>query len=385
MNLSTIHKFFESKEMNLIYVSVFVMTLAESMISIFIPIYLYQLGFQIGYIILYYLLISLCFVIVALPVAKIVTRIGVKHSILLSTFFLICYYSLLNYAQIKIWVFILLPILMALNMGFYNIGYHLNFLAHSEKKRRGRQLSVMHIFLVFATALSPLIAGYIIGQFSFNVLFAVGVSFIVAGALILFMAKEEYARVKIDFKKMLSYLMNRKNHPNFLSFLGYAIESIIDRVVWPIYLILILVSYEKFGAIVTTSMIASIVVYYLIGKYSDRVDKKKIIYFATGLYFIAWIGRIFVNSAGRVLAVDTYKHLTGKILHLPWEVHSYNLAERDKYFMFIVSREIVFNLSRVLVMPLLFFVFYINYHPFIFSFILAAIFTLLYPCIRKNA
>ena len=51
--------------------------------------------------------------------------------------------------------------------------------------------------------------------------------------------------------------------------------------------------------------------------------------------------------------------------------------------MFIVTREIIFNLSRIVFLPLLMLVFYLNFHPFIISFILAALFSLLYPFLRK--
>jgi len=54
------------------------MTFADSLINIFVPIYLYQLNYPIYSIIFFYFLVSLSFVIFSYPGAKIVSKIGVK-------------------------------------------------------------------------------------------------------------------------------------------------------------------------------------------------------------------------------------------------------------------------------------------------------------------
>ena len=165
--------------------------------------------------------------------------------------------------------------------------------------------------------------------------------------------------------------------------MGYAIESSINREIWPIYLIILLVSYDKMGLIVTLSFIVSILAYYLIGNLSDKYNKRKLLKVMTGLYFLGWLSRIFVNSGAKILVVDSYRNLTEKILHIPWEASMYDLAAREKFYLFIVVREIMFNLARIIIMPLVALVFYINFHPFFISIILASLFSLLYPTLRK--
>ncbi|MBT4805206.1 hypothetical protein HON71_03465 [Candidatus Woesearchaeota archaeon] len=43
-----------------------------------------------------------------------------------------------------------------------------------------------------------------------------------------------------------------------------------------------------------------------------------------------------------------------------------------------MGREIIFNLSRVIIMPILILVFFINVYPFVISFMIAALFSLGY-------
>src|SRR3989344_2213516 len=86
------HNFFKNKELNHFYLAVSIMTFADALINIFVPIYLYQLNYPIYKIIFFYFLVSLSFVIFSYHGAKIVSKIGVKHSILWSAPFLMIYY-----------------------------------------------------------------------------------------------------------------------------------------------------------------------------------------------------------------------------------------------------------------------------------------------------
>ncbi len=68
------------------------MNFGESLINIFVPIYLFNQGYEIYHIIIFYFLVSFYFLVFSYSGAKLVGKIGEKHSILISTIFLITYY-----------------------------------------------------------------------------------------------------------------------------------------------------------------------------------------------------------------------------------------------------------------------------------------------------
>lgn len=374
---------FNLSEMKLFYTAVFLMTLAEGMIAIFVPVYLFKLNYSISSIIFFYFLISLCFLMFSISGARITSKIGVKHSILLSTFLIIIFYLSLNAIANHAWLFFITPLLMALHMIFYNYGYHLNFFINSNMVKRGEQVSRLGIIHTLGAAVGPLIAGVIITVFSFSWLFLMASVLLIFGAGCLLITHEKYEPIKIDFKKSFKYFLGKGNGKNLLSFSGYAIESIINRIIWPIYLIMIILTYDTMGLIVTLSLIISILVFYFIGKMTDRYDRRKLIWLGTFLYLIAWLGRLMANSVIKIFAVDTYKNIAEKILLVPWETIAYDLASKEEYFVFIVTREMAFNLPRIIILPLIALIFYIDFHPFMISFILAALFSLLYPMLKR--
>lgn len=378
-----VHDFFKKKEFNEIYISVFIMTFAESLIEIFIPIYLFQLGYSIPIIIFFYFLVSLFFIIFSLYGANIVSKIGVKHSILISIPFLAVYYIALNYIIFSNFIFFALPALLAIRMIFYNFGFHLNYIKHSDKEKRGKELSTIGILTTLSTATAPILASIIIIKFGFDMLFLVGIILLIIGTIPLFLTKDTYERININTKKTISYIFDKKSLPRAMSFTGYAIESIIDRIIWPIFLIILLLTVEKVGTVVSFSLLSSILVFYLIGKLTDKQNKTKLIKIGTFFYFFGWIGRLLVYNQFTVLLVDSYKNVSSKILQLPWSAKSYDIAAKEGYFSFIVTREIIFNLSRVIILPVIMIIFYIDFFPFIITFIIAAISTLLYPLLSE--
>ena len=372
------HEFFRNKELNHFYSAVAIMTFADSLINIFVPIYLFQLNYPIYSIIFFYFLVSFSFVIFSYPGAKIVSKIGVKHAILYSTPFLIAFYLGLRIINQHSWIFFLLPILLSWRMILYNYGYHLNYIVHSDSKNRGKEVSFLAGLAIVVHVLSPLIGGFIALYAGFQVLYIIGSILLVAGTIPLFFSKDKYESLKFTRKDLWKAIFSKKEKGTLISFSGYAIESIIGRTIWPIFLITVLISISKTGIVVTLSMIISLLVFYFIGKITDKYNKIKLLKFGTLLYFFAWIGRVFADSTLKIFVVDSYKNVAEKVLHIPWSTKTYDLALRRGYFRFLVGREIIFNFSRIIIMPFLMLLFYFDIYPILISFILAAIFSLGY-------
>lgn len=375
-------KFFKNKEMNHFYWSVFIMTFGGSLINIFVPIYLYNLGFKITQILFFYFLVSFYFVIFSYLGAKVTAKIGEKHSILVSTPFLIAYYIGMIFVGTYNFLLFILPLLLASRMMLFNYGYHLNFINHSEKRRRGQELALFGIVTLLATISAPYL-GSLLASINFGILFIISSCLILLGTTPLFFSKDKYERISFSMHSLFQKIKSKENRGNFISFSGYAVESIIGRTIWPIFLIIIIGTINKTGLVISVSMLISLLAFHFVGKLTDKLDKVKLLKIGTMLYFFAWVGRIFANTAYKVLFIDSYKNLSEKILHLPWSAHSYDIAKRKDYFEFIVSREIIFNLARIFVFPILMLIFWIGFYPFISSFIIAGIFSLGYIFIEK--
>lgn len=375
--------FLRNKEMNEIYLAYGIDNFAMSLVTIFVPIYLYKTGYPVIWILFYYFLLPLTAITLAASIAKVVATVGVKRSILLSAFFKVMFFVALRLLPIFPWLFAVLPIFNVLKTQFAALSYHLNFVEHSDRKHRGRQVGALQATALFATLLAPLFGGFIIAWFGFKILFFIAIVLIFISTVPIMLLQHKKVSIEFNAKGIWRDLFKKENTPLFISYGGYAVEEWIGFVVWSIFIFLILKNTEQVG--IVNSIVAGLtfLVFYLVGKLADKKDKRHLIRVGNVLYFFGWLGRLFADSFSSVVFIDSYKNITGNILHLPWSAYSYDLAAKRDYFRFIVQREIMFDFTRTIFIPFVLLIFAVGYKPFLLSFVMAAFFSLGYMAIGQ--
>ncbi len=164
-------------------------------------------------------------------------------------------------------------------------------------------------------------------------------------------SKDTHESFDLSVQQIQAYITSKYQRGNIISFSGYAVEAVIGRVIWPIFLIMAVGSMSRTGMAVSVSMVISLAVFMFIGSLTDRIDRFKLVKIGTAFYLVAWILRIFVDTLGKAIVIDSYKNISQKILHIPWPAHNYDLASRDNSFLFVVSRELVFNATAAIPRP----------------------------------
>jgi len=369
--------------MNGIYLSYGIQSFAAGLISLFVPVYLYKLGYSIPMVMLYYFFLPIYFVIFAYGGAKLVASLGVKRAMLASIVMEIVLFLGWRGIDYQPMLFYILPPLHALKTMFFAYSFHLNVLDHSDQQHRGRQVSALQFAALAGNLLAPMFGGLVIYYSSFSVLFILGSLILLSSMLPLTGVKAEPAQVNFSKYSLFSNIFKKQMRPLAYSYSGYAIEDWIGYVLWPIFLTVILVKVESIGLISSLTAIISFLLFYLLGHLADRGDRRSLIKITTWLYFLGWIGRMFANSFGSVLVIDSYKKISGQALQVPWSAYSYDLAAKTNHFKFIVEREIIFDLSRVIVIPFVILIFIININPFFWSFLVAAIASLFYMALSR--
>jgi hypothetical protein len=373
----------QRKELNWFYLSIAIKNFGFTLISIFVPIYLYTLGYSIIQILFYYFLNSLYFLLLSYFGAKIVSKIGVHHSILYSTIPIIVYFLGLRVLPEYPILYYFLPLIFAMRRVVYNYSYHLCFLTYSSKKNRGKQLSFKTIFNNLIGITAPAIGGLIASIYGFNTLYLIGSIILLIGVIPLFRNKELRFKPKFNFRGLVKDVLGEDGE--LISFSGYGIEFEIGRILWPIFVFLIVVSVADYGILTSLTTLISLLIFYFVGVITDKYSKSRLLIIGSVLKCFSWVFRIFANTYNRILGIESYKKITDQVLHIPWDAYSYTLAQKtDSIFRFIVAREFTFNLSRIVIIPVLMLVFLINKSPFIISFIIGGIASLGYTALVKE-
>ena len=214
-------KYFLNKEINEIYITLAIKNFSLALISIFIPIYLLQQGFTLNNIFLFYAIFSISIALTAFFVLKLVSRVGIKHGMLLSMFFLIIYYFMLQFVTNNSlnWVFFVAPIVAGIYSSLFWSNFHIDFAVFSSKKIRTQQLGLACVFAIILAAIGPALGGFLLSYMGFNYLFLIAAILLIISSFPLFLTRDNYVHKDFSFKG-LKHVLKKADFVSMSGFVG---------------------------------------------------------------------------------------------------------------------------------------------------------------------
>lgn len=342
-------KFVIDRDLSELYISMVIRALAFSMIGIFVPLYLYkELSYNLVTIIKFYLIYSLIFGIFTLPSSNLVSKIGIKKVILLSSPVYIIYLTLLYLLKQYSLLFFIVPIFLGLADALFWMAFHEDFANFSDKKRRGEEIGIWYTLSILAGVTGPLIGGIILTFFSFKLLFSIVMFLILSSSFPLFFSK--------DIKRKTNFSWNFLKHTNIketISYIGVGAREMVSSIFWPIFIFIILGGYLKVGSLITIVGLITAIFSFIIGKLSDNTFKKRtLIKIGSIFHSISWFIRIFIKTQLPLIIITIFHDLSLITTELPFSAIVYNKAGKKSgnYFVF---REISLCIGRIIVLLLI--------------------------------
>jgi MFS family permease len=354
------HSFFHyllNRELSEIYITIIIRFFALSLISIFIPIYLFQKGFDLGYIFLFFAIISTVAGLTAYPSLKLSKRFGVKRGILISIPFLIAFYLLLQFLTTNSldWIFFLTSIFGGIECSLFWTNFHTDFAAFSSKKFRAEQIGGYTIIYMILAAIAPVIGAFVISNWNFNVLFILVSVLLFLSTLPLFMSEEHYIHEDFSFKKVREVI--KKAGPRGLSgFVGQAM-ILCALYSWPLFIFLILRTYLDVGVLTSLSLFIAVFSTFFIAKFADKFGRTRVLRIGSIFASFGWFFRAFVTTFLHIVGVNIFFGIVGpSYTGTTFNASNYDLAKKKHIPEVITLREIGIHLSAALFFFLLFFI-----------------------------
>ncbi len=342
-------RFFPHKELRQVYLSAGLRSFAVSLLGIFIPLYLHtELGLGLQQTLLFFLLYSAFFAISTPLAAKLASRYGIKHSVLLAVPLYLAFVALLYALPHPKIPLSLLAALLGLSQGFYWMGMNLVFHHASHRSHRGEEVGKRGSVMILGSVAGPFAGGVLITFAGFPAVFAAASLVLLLSAGVLFRSRESYLQYHFSLRGVL----NRGHWRDSLFFVSRGTRVIAEGVLWPLFIFIILGSYIALGLAGSLLAGVSAGLLWLVGKYSDHAGKRRIARWATLLDSLAWAARAFVATPLQVFAVTIFAAITHGIRESPLGALEFDKAggQVAEYF---VSREIFICLGRILLLGLI--------------------------------
>lgn len=344
-------EYFSNKELDELYLSVFLRYLAESMISIFVPIFLLEIGYDFMHIMLYYI-VYYSTTSTLFPFCMIASsKIGLKKMMALGSIVLIIFYLLLNKTTEGLSIYVP-AFVLGIAISLYYSGYHIEFTRASRGGNEGKKVSILKIIIRLTAMIGPILGSLVILNHSFGLLFIIVSTILFFSILPLFFTKDIRVRSDISTKKILSGDSPQKA----FAYQSNGALNIVAGILWPIFIFLTLKSVVSLGVIVSVTSLLLMFIISFIGRATDKSPNKIL---KAGIYSnsTSWPLKIMLLSPFGLFFTNFLSALASSAIDISFAKIIYEKARSSKNIVnYFIFRELNLGVGRILVLLLALFV-----------------------------
>lgn len=290
------HKLFHT-DFWLFELSIWLHVLARSMISIFIPILLLDMGWEIKHIILFYLIFNVFDLPLNFLVKWLVYKIGARVVLILGTLSYVGYFIALYFLDVGNWpLFILMALFAALYDTLFWVG-HLYFFMSCEKNDRNvsKGLSYLHIAKRIASIIAPITGAAILIFFKDHVLIIISTILLIFSVWPLFKIKNSRDKPAKKPMNIRQFFKKGKGLKEYIIISLSSFSGVAEGIIWPIFIYIIFETVESVAIIPIIVSVTVIVFTYFVGKIK-KSNRSKIMALGALLIALIWISRLIFDN-----------------------------------------------------------------------------------------
>lgn len=353
------HHLFRLKytELNEIYTVMAFRSFVVSLIGIFVPIYLWNLHYSLAEILFFELLIYLGEGLLEIPMAHLNARFGPKHLIAASMPVMVVHFLLLWTIPNYHWNIFFVAFTASLATALFWQAYHWDFSRSKHALKASSEVASIVILSSMAGATAPFLGGFISDQFGIGYVFML-VSFLLVFSIIpLFKTKELHVPQRIDFNRLkLAKIRN-----DLISYAGLASQGIVGMVIWPIFVYLIVRTYQNVGLATSGALLLSLFFTYILGKKADQGKRRAYLKTGSLLMSLVYFIKVIATTIFHVFSLDFFSNLANSFFYAPFVSEYYLHADEESRSEYIIVMEMTCDFTRALILIIL--LFFTLYYP----------------------
>ena len=339
--------------------------LAGSFVGIFVPIYLLRKNLDPANVFWFYLVFAVSIPVFFFLSSKIVRAIGLRKTVLLGYPFLFLYFFLLYNLDRFGTPLAVLAIVNGFQVSLYWFPLHVWLSKTSHAGAIGNVLGKFYAAAQFVSLLAPIAAAFIVLFFGFKMLFVFTAVIYLASAVPVLYLPEISFKEKMMIRDLFKLL---KKYPHYI--VAEMLENLREEaegVIWPVFVYLAFRNILSIGYIGAASGVGLVLFDLLVGKYADKIDKRKLLGAGALVLAMIWILRLFFVTPLAAYALTVAASFFGVLAVIPLTAMFYGNAKRESAPTFIIFRELGIMFGRVILYAIAFLVIGSMNYIFIFA------------------
>lgn len=321
-------------------------SIAGGLIGIFMVIYFLTLGYSVSQIFIFYIINNLSILVLFFIAGFFSKRFGLAKTLSVRLIFLfLSLFLLYNLDENQVY-FYWISVLSAAEISFYWFPLHVIFAKNSRADLMGSHVGKLFGIPKLIKLFVPLIGAGITYFFGFKALFLFAGIIYAIPVIPFFFIEKIPAEVNINFERILDYTRRYKKY--FFAELFLSISDDIEYYVVPIFIFLTFRNIFSIGILTTFLSLGSAIFMMIVGKYSDKREKHKLMRIGAIAMMIIWLGFYFVTSQVAYFVLSFFSGFLGALISIPFRSIFYINAQDNHVEDFIIFREIPLSIGRVL-------------------------------------
>ncbi|PIS05163.1 MAG: hypothetical protein COT81_02370 [Candidatus Buchananbacteria bacterium CG10_big_fil_rev_8_21_14_0_10_42_9] len=358
-----------------------VLEVSGGTIGLFLATYLLTRLGDIRYVLAFFLVNYLLYVFLAAPGAMLMSRLTIKRSIILSIPFISLFYLSLYWID-KYTIAVLIFAISAntIYKMLYWVPYRSNLVMFSQAGHRGRQLSQLSMAVALISVATPAFSGLIITYYSFNALFLVVGFFSLLAIVPLFFIPQNNESYTFSYSQTWRLLFAKQDRSLLLGYMSDGMEWTVRFLVWPLFVWqLVEQNFQTMGFLFSLIVFTSVLITAVMGDYTDKYNKHKIMALSTIFYSAGWIFKMFVHAPWQIFFASTYHRFARITMRTPYIALAYDKSADAGCYIdeYSALREMSIHLGRSIMLLILIILFTFTPH-LEYSFILGALSSLMF-------
>ncbi|MFB6203512.1 MAG: MFS transporter [Candidatus Nanohaloarchaea archaeon] len=330
------------KEIQEVYIHSFMFKLAVNLVTIFLPLYVLELGYSVRSVFLFFLVYYGAYVVASFPNAKVASRLGYKHASLASSPVILLFYLMLR-ADLTGTMLYGVAVVGGYGFNLYWSGMNPEVARSTHGDDREEETGYFFSMPTMASMLSPAVGGLVLSLYGFPLLFLVA-AVLIGGSFVPFLfSGEHHEGNEMD----PTAFFHRAHLSDFMTFAGKGINSIGKKVLWPLYLALVIQSSTSIGGAGSLLALGGAVASITLGKVTGEDNRGRVITSAVAVTAVSYLFMSQVTSPGPALAVSFINGLGRTGMSLPIYSRAQEKAEEEDYVEYFAFREFALSAGRV--------------------------------------
>ena len=371
---------------------------ANSLVSVFVAVFLYKNGYSLAFIAGFYAIyFAFKAIVISVPAALLTAKIGPKHGMLIANLCAIpSLVALPLLPHIGVWALVIFTIFQGTSITLYGICHLVDFSKVKHDKHAGKEISFMNIMDKIAAGVSPLIGGIIAWLAAPEVTMWLAAGLYMIAAVPLLRTAEP---VKLGQKLTFVGFPWRETWRSLVANIGVGLDTTTTIVVWPLFLTVVVFAssasevYAQIGGLATVTLFVGFIASRMYGVLIDKRRGGELLWYATIANSFTHAIRPFIMTpiAAALTIVINETATTG--YYMAFIRGMFDLADRSGHrIAYLLLIEITLNIgSTIASLSLLGFVLIFSAQAALSAtFFVAAVLTLLiasahFPLYRRRA